>query len=163
VALAGERPLNAGALQALVERCDGVPLFIEEMTDMMCEAGGAPPPTAISDGAGAEAAIPSTLRGLLDARLDKLGRARETAQVAAAIGREFEAELVLATSALDEDAVRDDLDRLISTGLVHHRRRRLRGATYQFKHALVRDAVYDSCPEQRRQSIHARIAAALEA
>src|SRR5262249_37067874 len=79
------------------------------------------------------------------------------------IGREFEAELVLATSALDEDAVRDDLDRLISTGLVHHRRRRLRGATYQFKHALVRDAVYDSCPEQRRQSIHARIAAALEA
>jgi len=159
VALAGDRGLDAGSVQALVERCDGVPLFIEEMAFMMCEAGeGAP---ALAEGS--QPAIPSTLRGLLGARLDRLGRARETAQVAAAVGREFDGELVLAASTLDADAVRDDLDRLLGTGMVHYRRRRLRGATYQFKHALVRDAVYDSCSEPQRHAIHGRIAGALEA
>jgi len=159
-ALAGDRTLDSGALAALVERCDGVPLFIEEMAYMMYEAGAATPGlTTLAEGS--QPAIPATLRGLLGARLDRLGRARETAQVAAAIGREFEADLVLAASSLDADAVRDDLDRLVGTGLVN-RRRRLRSATYQFKHALVRDAVYDSCSELQRHAIHGRIAGALE-
>jgi len=160
VALVGEHSLGAGALQALVERSDGVPLFMEEMAVMVSEAGGAPA-AAVPDSAGLQA-IPSTLRGMLGARLDRLGRARETAQLAAAIGREFGAELLLTASALDADAVHDDLERLISADLIH-RRRRLRNATFQFKHALVRDAVYDSCSDARRQSIHGRIAGALEA
>jgi TOMM system kinase/cyclase fusion protein len=159
VALAGARGMADGALHALVERCDGVPLFIEEMAYMMCEADDGA--AALADAS--QPAIPSTLRGLLDARLDRLGRARETAQVAAAIGREFEAELVLAASTLDGDAVRDDLDRLVATGLVHRRRRSSRSASYQFKHALVRDAVYDSCAEPQREVIHGRVARALEA
>ena len=151
-ALCAEQALPGGALAAIVERSDGVPLFVEEVARMLLAA----PADATSS-----RAIPQTLHGLLLARLDRLGRARETAQLAAAIGREFGEELLLAASTLDAASVQDDLARLLGDGFIS-RRRRARHATYLFRHALIRDTAYESCPERRRLAIHARITAALE-
>jgi TOMM system kinase/cyclase fusion protein len=149
-AVAGDGALTPPALETLVERSDGVPLFVEEMAHMLLETP--------SSGE----AIPSSLRALLAARLEQLGRARKTAEVAAAIGREFGEELLIAASTLDGDAVRDDVGRLLASGLAYRKRRAVH-QTYLFKHALIRDTAYDACPERRRVEIHARIAAALEA
>jgi len=159
-ALTGERPLGPAAVQGLIDRCDGVPLFIEEMAYMVTDTEDVGQPVPMSTASGRRPAIPETLRGMLIARLDRLGRARETAQVAAAIGREFDVDLLFAASTLGTADVQDDLDRLVVAGLAH-RRRRLRGVTYQFRHALVRDAVYDTCASN--PALHGRIAAALEA
>lgn len=158
--LTRKHPLGPTAVQALIERCDGVPLFLEEMAYMVTDAGDGGQPASTGTGSAARPAIPETLRGMLVARFDRLGRARETAQVGAAIGREFDIDLLLAVSTLGAADVQDDLDRLVANGLAH-RRRRPRGVTYQFRHALVRDAVYDTCADN--SAIHGKIAAALEA
>src|SRR5262249_22338777 len=105
--------------------------------------------------------IPATLRDSLVARLDRLGRAKETAQVASAIGREFTFELLRAVSPLGEAAVQEDLDKLVAAELVF-RRRRVKSAAYSFKDALVRDAAYESMLKRSRVEVHARIAKALE-
>jgi TOMM system kinase/cyclase fusion protein len=159
----GGRALLGEVLDTIAGRTDGVPLFVEELVLAMIEAG------ALVEKEGryalakplSEAAIPATLRDLLVARLDRLGRAKETAQVAAAIGREFTFELLRVVSPRSEAEVQEDLDRLVAAELVH-RKRRLKGAGYLFKHALVRDAAYESMLKRSRQQVHARIAKALE-
>jgi TOMM system kinase/cyclase fusion protein len=164
VHLAGGRALPAVVLQQIVDRTDGVPLFIEEMTRMVLESGAlreeedgryvlAEPLSAF--------AIPTTLRGMLMARLDRLGRVKETAQLAAAIGREFSYDVLCAVSALDEVALREDLGKLAAADLVHARRR-ARSPVYAFKHALLREAAYESLPKRTRKRVHARIARVLE-
>jgi tetratricopeptide (TPR) repeat protein len=105
--------------------------------------------------------IPGTLRDLLMARLDRLGHAKETAQVAAAIGREFSVELLRAAVPYEEAMLREDLDSLVTADLLH-RKRRMKGATYAFKHALVQDTAYDSMVKARKRSVHERIARAIE-
>jgi class 3 adenylate cyclase/tetratricopeptide (TPR) repeat protein len=149
--LAGQRPFAAKAVEQVASRTDGVPLFVEELTRMMLE----------SDGAVHDAEIPSTLRALLTVRLDRLGRAKETAQIAAALGREFGIDLLSAVSPLGVRGVREDLDRLTSAGMVL-RKRHMRDPVGTFKHALVRDAAYESLPRATRQQVHARIAQVLE-
>ncbi|WP_437288939.1 TOMM system kinase/cyclase fusion protein [Sorangium sp. So ce406] len=161
--ITGGRALPGEALEAITSRTDGVPLFVEELVLTMLEAGA----LVERDGGYelakplSEVAIPSTLRDLLVARLDRLRRAKETAQVASAIGREFTFELLRAVSPLDEAAAQEDLDKLVAAELVF-RRRRIKGAAYIFKHALVRDAAYQSMLKRSRVEVHARIARALE-
>lgn len=161
--IAGGRELPAEVLEQVVGRTDGVPLFIEELLQAMLEAG-------VLEARGERyeltralsgVSIPGTLRDLLTARLDRLGRAKETAQVASALGREFSLELLQAASVVEAAAVQEDLDRLMAAELLY-RKRRPKGATYLFKHALVRDAAYESMLKRSRQQVHARVARAIE-
>jgi TOMM system kinase/cyclase fusion protein len=158
--VADGRPLPGPVLQQIVDRTDGVPLFVEELTRMVLASGELEGRGALLTPAG-ELAIPSTLRGLLAARLDRLGRARETAQLASALGREFSLDVLEAVSRIDPAALREDLDQLVAADLVH-RRRRTREATYFFKHGLIRDAAYESLPRRARLRVHAHIARRLE-
>ncbi|CAN93380.1 Protein kinase [Sorangium cellulosum So ce56] len=159
----GGRSLPAEVLDHITSRTDGVPLFIEELVLAMIEAGA----LAECEGGCAlvrplsDLSIPATLRDSLVARLDRLGRAKETAQVAAAIGREFTFELLGVVSPLEEAEVQEDLDKLVASGLVY-RKRRIKNPAYVFKHALVRDAAYESLLERTCREVHLRIARALE-
>jgi TOMM system kinase/cyclase fusion protein len=161
--LLGKKALPNAVLEQVVSRTDGVPLFVEELVQMMVESG-----LLIEHDDHYELArelsdteIPSTLRDLLMARLDRLGRAKETAQLAAALGREFTLELLLAVSPHDPSVVQADLDELLGAGLLYQKRR-LKTPGYLFKHALIRDAAYESLPRVTRTSVHALIAAKLE-
>jgi TOMM system kinase/cyclase fusion protein len=154
------RDLPRAVLDRVAERTDGVPLFIEELTRTVVESGVLSQPGRGAEIAGAPE-IPATLRDSLAARLDRLGRAKETAQLAAAIGREFTFELISAVSSLDPVSLQEDLDRLVGAELLA-RRRRIRNPAYTFKHALVRDAAYESMLRRTRVRVHATIARALE-
>ncbi|MCK1620764.1 adenylate cyclase [Bradyrhizobium sp. 159] len=161
--LSGGKALPPAVLDQIVAKTDGVPLFVEELTRTVLEANllrdegdhyalaGPLPPMA----------IPTTLQESLLARLDRLAPAREVAQVAAAIGREFSHELLVMTTALPESELQAALDDLVGSSLVF-RRGQPPQATYNFKHALVQDAAYATLVRAKRQRLHARIAAALE-
>ena len=148
--LACGRPLADAVLDQVVTHADGIPLFIEEVTRVLLRSG----PTA-------DVEIPSSLRDLLAARLDGLRpSARETAQLASVLGREFGGELLRASSPRDEAALRTDLRELTDTGIVFHRRS-ARSESYVFKHALIRDAAYETMVRPIRQSLHRRVAVVL--
>jgi len=154
-------------LDEIVERTDGVPLFLEEVTKVVLEAlsaaGGEGMGSALSSIPGHRAAVPATLQASLMARLDRLGsKAREVAQTGAAIGREFAYDIVVTVSQGSEADTRTALDRLVAAGLVFQRGSPP-AADYQFKHALVQDTAYGTLLRGPRQSLHGRIAAALEA
>ena len=106
-------------------------------------------------------AIPATLHDSLVARLDRLVPVKEVAQIAAVIGREFSYELLAAVAPLADNELQDALNRLEEAELVF-RRAPAPGATYRFKHALVRDAAYESLLKGRRQQLHGRIAQFME-
>jgi predicted ATPase len=134
----------------IVERTDGVPLFIEELTKSVLESGV---PLV---------GIPTTLHDSLMARLDRLASVRLVAQIGAAIGRQFSYVLLCAVSGLPEDELRASLARLVASELVFQRGTPP-DAVYTFKHALVQDAAHGSLLRGTRQQLHAQIAAALEA
>ncbi|MRG97525.1 TOMM system kinase/cyclase fusion protein [Polyangium spumosum] len=159
----GGRILPPEVLDRIAARTDGVPLFVEELVRMMIESGALVEKAGRYELAGqlSELSIPSTLRDLLTARLDGLGRAKETAQVAAAIGREFTLDLLGAVSLLEPDELCEHLDQLVASELVYCKRR-LRNPVYQFKHLLVRDAAYESMLRRSRRDVHARISTVLE-
>jgi len=148
----GRSSLPATVRQQIAARTDGVPLFIEELTKAMLE----------SSGSGEQQELPATLRDSLTARLDRLGAAKEIAQLASAIGRGFSFELLAAVSGQDEATLHRELKQLIQAELIY---RKGFGAQtrYLFKHALVQDAAYDSLLKRERQQIHRRIAEALVA
>ena len=161
--LAGNKELSADVKAEIIERTDGIPLFIEEMTKAVLEAeskgearrtAAAVPSSAL--------AVPASLHASLMARLDRLGSAKEVAQIGAAIGREFSHALLAAVVRKPEAELGSALDRLIAAGLVF-REGVPPHATYLFKHALVQDAAYGTLLRGRRQQLHARIAATLEA
>jgi tetratricopeptide (TPR) repeat protein len=106
-------------------------------------------------------AIPASLRDSLMARLDRLGKGKELAQMGACIGREFSFELLQHISALHTDALDRELERLVDAGLVS-RSGAAPAAVYLFKHALVQDAAYESLLKSRRGELHSRIANVLE-
>jgi predicted ATPase len=147
----------------IVERADGVPLFVEELTKAVLEAGGSGAGIEKTLGALAStSAVPPALHASLMARLDRLGaRPKEIAQIAAVIGREFSYRLLASIAARGDNELRAALGRLGDAGLVF-----ARGAppasTYMFKHALVRDAAYASLLRRRREELHSQIVAALE-
>ncbi|WP_192257371.1 AAA family ATPase [Mesorhizobium silamurunense] len=156
--LSGGRPLPAEVQADILAKTEGVPLFVEELTkavlesDLLREAGdryeltGPLPPLA----------IPSTLQDSLLARLDRLSPVKEVAQIGAVIGREFSYELLEATAQMDEPKVRTALDELVHAELAFCRGKPP-DANYTFKHALVRDAAYESLLKSRRQQLHCRI------
>jgi len=161
--IVGNEPLPASIRQDIIERTDGIPLFVEEMTKAVLEAE--------SEGAAAHVAaavpspamaVPASLHASLMARLDRLGPAKEVAQIGAAIGREFSHALLTAVvQHKSEGELGSALDRLIAAGLLF-RQGLPPHANYLFKHALVQDAAYSTLLRAPRQKLHARIATVLE-
>ena len=158
----GNKLIPAGVRKDIIERTDGIPLFVEEMTKAVLEAGSEEeaqrtaatvPSTAL--------AVPASLHASLMARLDRLGAAREVAQIGAAIGREFSHALLGAVISKPETDFGSALERLIGAGLLF-RQGMPPHVTYLFKHALVQDAAYGTLLREPRRAIHARIAQTLE-
>jgi len=161
--ITGGKALPDEVLEQIVERTDGVPLFVEELTRSLLESGlleeqahgfaltGTLPPQA----------IPTTLQGSLMARLDRLAPIREVAQVGAVVGREFSYELLGAVAPFSGDELREALDRLVASELIF-RIGTPQEPSYSFKHALVQEAAYASLLRERRRQLHARIATVLE-
>jgi class 3 adenylate cyclase/predicted ATPase len=161
--LVGNRLLSASIRQDIIERTDGIPLFVEEMTKAVLEAGSETAAArAIAAVPSPALAVPASLHASLMARLDRLGSpAKELAQIAAAIGREFSHALLASVVRQPEAELRSALDRLIAAGLLF-RRGVPPHATYLFKHALVQDAAYGTLLREPRRALHARIAETIE-
>jgi class 3 adenylate cyclase/predicted ATPase len=147
--IAGGKALPEEVIDQIVDRTDGVPLFIEELTKSALESGG---PLV---------AIPSNLHDSLMARLDRFASMRLVAQIGAAIGRQFPYALLRAVADLPEDQLRAALVRLVASELAFQRGTPP-DAVYSFKHALVQDAAHGSLLRSTRQQLHARIAEALK-
>lgn len=145
----------------IADQTDGVPLFIEELTKAVLEAGGQSQTGELGEGGLAGMAIPATLQDTLEARLDRLGTPREVVQIGAGIGRTFDYDLLSRIVSLDGSALDAALDELVRSDLL-----KVRGtppdARYAFKHALVQDTAYRSLLRGPRAELHGRIAAALE-
>ena len=145
--LAARHALSKEVVEGVSERTGGVPLFVEEVTRLLLERGEA----------GGLQAIPPTLQQSLAARLDRLGEAREVAQIGAVLGRDFTYALLRAVGEIDDPALQSALDRLADADLLF-----VEGAgheaTYRFKHALIQDAAYESLLKSRRQALHRRAA-----
>src|SRR5690242_20603122 len=148
--IAGGKALPDQVVDQIVDRTDGVPLFVEELTKSVLESGVS------------LVGIPTTLHDSLMARLDRLASVRLVAQIGAAIGREFSYQLLHAVSHLPDDELKAALARLVASELVFQRGRPPE-AVYSFKHALVQDAAHGSLLRSTRQRLHAKIAEALEA
>jgi class 3 adenylate cyclase/tetratricopeptide (TPR) repeat protein len=159
----GNKRLPADARQDIIERTDGIPLFVEEMTKAVLEAETEGAAERVAAAVPSPAlAVPASLHASLMARLDRLGGpTKELAQVGAAIGREFAHALLAAVLPKPERELGPALDRLMAAGLLF-RRGAPPHATYLFKHVLVRDAAYGSLLRNQRQQLHALIAAAIE-
>jgi predicted ATPase len=158
--LVGNKPIPASIRQDIIERTDGIPLFVEEMTKAVLEADSQHAAERTVAAAPSPAlAVPASLHASLLARLDRLGPAKEVAQIGAAIGGEFSHALLDAVVRKPELA--SALDRLIAAGLLF-RQGVPPYATYLFKHALVQDAAYGTLLRERRRALHVRIAETLE-
>ena len=158
----GGKRLPDRVLEQIVERTDGVPLFVEEMTkavlesDLLAETAD----SYVMAGPMTPFAIPASLHDSLMARLDRLASVKEVAQLAATLGRTFSFELLAAVSSMESRALEDALLQLETAELVY-RRGVAPDITYDFKHALVQDVAYQSLLKRHRQRQHARIAQVL--
>ncbi len=161
--VAGGKSLPREVLQQLVEKTDGVPLYVEEMTKAVLESEGLKETADQYElvDALSSLSIPTTLQDSLRARLDRLVSAKGVAQFASVLGREFSYELLYAVSQLDEATLQRDLGRLVDAELLYQRGLPPQ-ATYIFKHALVVDTAYESLLKSTRQHYHQRIAQVLE-
>jgi class 3 adenylate cyclase/predicted ATPase len=154
--------LRRDVIAEIIERTDGVPLFVEEMTKAVLEAGAERGREFVTSVPEARLGVPATLQASLVARIDRLGSvAKGVAQIGAAIGRQFSYELAASVADLSEHALQNALQRLVDAGLVFQRGAPP-SAEYLFKHALVQEAAYDTLLRRTRQQLHARIVAALE-
>jgi predicted ATPase len=148
--LASRHALSGEVIEGVSERTGGVPLFVEEVTRLLLERGEH----------GGVQAIPPTLQQSLAARLDRLGSAREVAQIGSVLGREFTYPLLRHVAEFDNPTLQASLDRLAESDLLF-----VEGAppqaTYRFKHALIQDAAYESLLKSRRQALHRRAAEVL--
>jgi predicted ATPase len=158
----GNKLLPASIRRDIVERTDGIPLFVEEMTKAVLEAESEGAARRMVAAVPSPAmAVPASLHASLMARLDRIGPAKELAQIGAAIGREFSHALLASVVGKPEAELESALDRLIQAGLLF-RQGVPPHATYLFKHALVQDAAYGTLLRDSRRALHARIAEALE-
>ena len=146
--IAAQHALPQEVVERVGERTGGVPLFVEEVTRLLVERGDT-----------GSQAVPPTLQQSLAARLDRLGPAREVAQIGAVLGRDFAYLLLRDVAKVDEPTLQASLDRLADADLLF-----VEGAPpeakYRFKHALIQDAAYESLLKSRRQALH-RLAAEL--
>ena len=156
------KPLPEKLKQDIIERTDGVPLFVEEMTKAVLEAESEESSQRVVAAIPSPSiAVPASLHASLMARLDRLGPAKEVAQIGAAIGREFSHALLAAIVSEPEAKLQSELDRLITAGLLF-RQGVAPHATYLFKHALIQDAAYGTLLRGPRRALPARIAEAIE-
>src|SRR5579863_73301 len=158
--LVGTRSLPANIRRDIIERSDGIPLFVEEMTKAVLESEGEAKRTAAAIPSPA-LAVPASLHASLMARLDRLGPAKEIARIGAAIGREFSHSLVAAVAGKPEPELASALMRLIAAGLLFSQGASPH-ANYLFKHALVQDAAYGTLLREPKRALHVRIAETLE-
>ena len=159
----GGKALPQEIADQIIDRTDGVPLFIEELTKAVVESGllVEAGDRYVVTGPVTPLAIPTSLQASLLARLDRLAPTSEVAQIAAALGRQFSHELISAVAAMPRQQLDDALAQLVNAELIF-RRGTPPDAEYTFKHALVQDAAYGTLLRSRRQQMHARIAATLE-
>ena len=160
--VAGNQALPGTIRQDIIERTDGIPLFVEEVTKAVLEAEGEqaiervtaaiPPPSIV---------VPPSLHASLMARLDRLGSTKDIAQIGAAIGREFSHAFLAAVVRKPEADLQSSLDRLVTAGLLF-RLGTPPQATYLFKHALVQDVAYGTLLREPRRALHTRIAETLQ-
>ena len=161
IAMGKALPLEA--VEHIVTKTDGVPLYVEELTKMLleskllCEEDD----HYVLTGPMVTLAIPETLQDSLMARLDQMNNAKEVAQLGAVVGREFSYEILQAISTQDEATVRDELSQLVEAELLYQRGQPPR-SRYIFKHALIQDAAYASLLRSACQNIHQKIAETLE-
>ena len=160
----GGKPFPAEVMQHLVEKTDGIPLFIEEMTKTVLESEmlTADGREYVFTGSVSGMTIPATLQDSLMARLDRLVTAKGLAQLGATLGRHFSYALLQAVAQLDEETLQRELQRLVTAELLYQRGVPPQ-ATYLFKHALIQDVAYQSLLKSTRQHYHQRIAQVLEA
>src|SRR3954452_4293926 len=143
--------MDDALIQEIVARSDGVPLFAAELTKAVLDLGSAAP-----------SVVPLTLQDSLMARLDRLGRAKDVAQIASVFGRQFSYTLLQEITGANSDELRAALDRLHESGLIF-RAGSDDESSFSFNHSLVQEAAYESLPRSRRQSLHKQIATHLEA
>jgi class 3 adenylate cyclase/tetratricopeptide (TPR) repeat protein len=157
----GGAELPETMVRSIVARSDGVPLFIEELTKAMVSVAAAPSSRGADDGQNAPA-VPSSLHASLMSRLDRIGRPRELARIAAAIGREFtldQLSAVVRDRAPEE--LQDELHQLVDAELIVPVASPS-SAAYAFRHALIQDVAYATLLRSERRALHGRIAAALQ-
>lgn len=151
--VSGTDELQPELIDQITERTDGIPLFAEELTKAVLETSG-------QSSAGAVITVPATLHDSLVARLDRLGQAKELAQLAACIGRSFSNRLIAAVQDIPESDMEQALEPLVESGLVYPERQR-DGSGYTFKHVMVQQAAYAGLLRTTRRKYHDRIATAL--
>ncbi len=149
--VANRMQMDEALIRAIVARSDGVPLFAQELTKAVLELGSPTP-----------GVVPLTLQDSLMARLDRLGRAKDVAQVASVFGRQFSYALLQEITGADGDELRTALGRLREAGLIFGAGNDYE-SDFSFNHSLVQEAAYESLPRTRRQALHRQIAAYLEA
>ena len=161
--MTGGKGLPPEVQQAILAKTDGVPLYIEELTEKVLESG------LLTEGTDAftfkaslkEMPIPDSLQALLMERVDRLGPIKEIVQIGAAIGREFTYELLRAMVEVTDSQFNSALDLFVASGLILQEGE-IPIATYRFKHMLVQEAAYSTLPKKSRRLLHARIAKTLE-
>lgn len=149
--------------QAILAKADGIPLYIETLTENVLESGllTEGKDSFTLNGSLKELPIPDNLQALLMERVDRLGSSKGIVQIGAAIGREFSYELLQATVEMSDSQLKNALDLIVASGLIFQEGE-IPLATYHFKHALMQDAAYSMLAKKPRQALHARIAKALE-
>ena len=155
ISLSGNNALSDKLTSKLIDRTDGVPLYLEELSRNLLELNTDSSTDTVID----EADIPATLRDALMARLDKLNFVKETAQLASIIGRTFSIDLLSAVSPLNSAKLASSLSTLIDAKIVV--RAKEDGNFYEFRHALIRDAAYDTLLRHRRRELHRQVATAI--
>jgi TOMM system kinase/cyclase fusion protein len=159
----GIKKLPQHVVDQIIDRTDGVPLFVEEFTQMLVDSGTIREVEGDFEMSGTFPVheIPASLQDLLMARLDRMASNMDVVQLAAAIGREFKYELISAVSTIDEQELQTELTKLVEAEMLFPRGRGAQ-VSYQFKHALIQDAAYLSLLKTKRQGVHQRIATVLE-
>ncbi|MDM0109888.1 adenylate/guanylate cyclase domain-containing protein [Variovorax sp. J22R24] len=160
-AVAGANALPREDVAEIIQKTEGMPLFIEELTKTVIDLAGSKSKALPGAGPAQASAIPSTLQDSLMARLDRLGQGKEVAQVAATIGREFGQQLLSAVMQMPQAAFDEALEELVRAEIVFMRSTHPE-VLFSFKHALIRDIAYNSLVRARRASLHERIALVLE-
>lgn len=158
------RTLPAAVVAQLIEKTDGVPLYVEELTRMVLESGQLVERDGRYELVGelTELTIPATLHDSLMARLDRLSTGKDIAQWGAVLGREFRSELLEAVAPYDEAFLQSGLAQLVEAGLLFQRGL-FPQTGYRFKHALIQDAAYNALLKRRRQALHLQTAEVIEA
>ena len=162
--IGGGKSLPEPVLKHIIEKADGVPLFVEELTKTILESGvlGEDKDKYILTGSLSDVNVPETLQDSLMARLDKVPILREVAQLGAVLGREFAYEILQHLASQEEHTLQSGLEQLVERELLYQRGRGKR-ARYIFKHALIQDAAYDSLLKRTRQTYHGQVGRILEA